>query len=674
MIEKRGIAIWVVLSVAVVMGVLLFSFNLVVRQRNAQAHALYFGEVAEGLAESGLDLSWVRLRRQLRDESSSLHQEVVQKSCEELLGSSFELSLHEDAKEILLADGSSAIEVEASVVDAKLLYELSEDAFCKDPMEKRIVLSIKSVGEYRGLSRTVSEQREVLVQSSLLPLISKFSLFVGKAESQNTISPGYNRYANDINGSPDTVNAPSDENYLPLVLFNHGETLAKLDYDLDKNGWVYLGASAPVVLNLTSGADYQYGQYFHFYNFLEAENSKQAAFINDSPPPFFQTSHPYDGRDYDFFLKHVIYGYFTIDAGSPPGSMNKNSLLDRYFSDGTTMRSSCLHLFGTALCPSPTRVFGEVYQSYPIYSGITVDIDGDGKRDGLLKLLRAIGYGEFANLDLDDPIPTAISNLANPSESIPIDTGQVTYANMFSDENTYAAYMSTLIDSEPYNRSIDYMTAEGEFPPSEHALDADSDYPNLGEDLDLEIETDGSTSTYFSGSLADLSSQGFRHRSFLEYASTEAFLAEVLDGKDLHLCDCQVIVDVDELELPSQLSVKSGGVIMCRGDIVFNGVKCSDGEKLSLVSLEGDIRSPFDHCSESKPDEVSLIALDGKVRSTENLHPICLRGTLAAKKFAPHDFRAGGLLVYPLDNDPTSTERAKSMAVHVSDRPLVWSF
>ena len=666
-------AIWVVLSVAVVMGVLLFSFNLVVRQRNAQAHAVYFGERAKGLAESALNLAWLALRKECTDSDSNIYKTLTETSCAELIGKSLAITLNAEAAEELTKNGAGSLSATITVKEAQLLADAITSSLCADPLEKLLIIEVKARGEYRALSRTLSESREILVQSDLLPLLSKFTLFVKEPETSDATNPGYNLFANDINGKPDTVNAPADKNYLPLVLYNHGETLAKLSYDLEDNGWIYLGGNQDVQLNLTSGADYQYGQYFHFYDFLEADQSKQAAFINDAPPSFFNSTYSYDGKNYEFFLKHVIYGYFTIDAGSPAGSMNKNSMLDRYLGDGTTMRSSVLHLYGSAICPSPTRVFGRVYQSYPIYSGVTVDVDGDKKRDGLLTLLPAIEDGDFSSLVTKTQIPSSIANLTNKSVDIQIDTDNVTYEKMFGDESTYQDYMSTVIDSEPYNRSIDYMMAKGEFPPKTHVLDEDNDYPNDGAEVKLEVETNGKSSSYFAGDLADIESDHLKSRSFLHFATSEEFKKACLNGSTLTLNN-QVYVKSGQLELPDNLHVTKGGVIICEESISFDGVTCQEGERLALVSLKGNISSAFNHSSEANPAEVSLVALEGRIGSTEKLHPFCVKGTVAAKKMEPRDIQAGGMIVYPIKNNPTAASRSETVKIHLADLASVWSF
>ena len=36
-------------------------------------------------------------------------------------------------------------------------------------------------------------------------------------------------------------------------------------------------------------------------------------------PPFFTREHSEFGQDRKYMIKHVIYGYFTVDRGTPPG-------------------------------------------------------------------------------------------------------------------------------------------------------------------------------------------------------------------------------------------------------------------------------------------------------------------------------------------------------------------
>ena len=63
MIKFVAAGLWLCL---VTIGAVFFSFQMFVRQSNAQAHVVHFGEVAHSLAESGTNLAWrsIRLRRQ----------------------------------------------------------------------------------------------------------------------------------------------------------------------------------------------------------------------------------------------------------------------------------------------------------------------------------------------------------------------------------------------------------------------------------------------------------------------------------------------------------------------------------------------------------------------------------------------------------------------------------
>jgi len=660
---------WIVLSIGVVMGILMFSFNMIVRQRNAQAHLVYYGQVAYGLAESGMNLSWNYVKDECNNKDSIFYELLIKNEVNDLVGKSIDITPKANIVSELLKDlNDSNLTVTAEIESADLM---NDDIFKGlENVEKFVSLKIVSKGSFGGITKKVVETRKLRVQMDVLPVLSKFTLFIKKPEIEDAVSPGYNLFANDINGRPDTTTISPSENYMPLILYNSGSTTASLNENIDNNGWVFLGDDRVVKLNLTSGGDFQYGQYFHFYNFMQRDNAKQAGFINNTPPPFFDDDHSVNGSTHHYFLKHVLYGYFTVEV-EPPGTMNKCNYLDYYFSSGLrTMRSSTLHLFGTPICPSPTKVLGNVSQSYPIYAAITVDIDGDGKRDGVVTVLPGIKEGKFNNLSQTNPIPSSTKNISNPSQQISLDTSILDYTNVFNDEDTFMEY-SSFVQSESYNYSLDYMMNNGEFPPSKQALDPDFDYPNDGSDISFKCKGD---KAYFEGDLNNITGEYLKERSFIECTSTAKFLREFVNGNKLNL-GCHVYISgEDTLILPKKLEVIKGGAIICEKSINFNEIKCESDERLSLVSLTGNIYSAFDNSSENSPVEADLIALKGSVGSTNSNHEVHIKGTVAVKTLMPKDYKSGGTITYPIDASPMGTDREKYTKIHVPDLAEYWSF
>lgn len=662
------------MSVALVMGALLFSYNMTVRHRNAQAHAVYFSQTAHGLAEAALSLAWRDLRRSLDERQGEAFTLLTATPSEELAGQSVPITLDPSVTASLLGGLREAeVSAEARVVAAMRRHEGAAAAQGFHPAERRLTLEVTATGRFRGIRRTLAERREALAQLDVLPGLGRFTLFVREPETDDSISPGYNLYANDINGRPDT-DAPGI-NVLPLVLYNHGDTFPRIDPDPQTNGWVYLGGTSPLRLNLTSGADYKYGQYFHFTDVGDASTATQTGFLNDAPPPFFGASHPVGSLTHDYFIKHVIFGWFTVDAGEPPQDMNRDQVLGSYFATGTSMRSSTLHLYGSPICPSPTRVFGPVYHSYAIYSGVTVDVDGDGRRDGLVTLLPAVEPGEFADLPHLAPIPARVRNIGQPGAFIDLDPATLTWTAMFGDDDTYASYQSLIVDDEPYNTALDYMFSRGEFPPASHRLDGALDYPNPGDDVTIEgRDGAGRTFVHVRGDLAELDGSLLRERALVSCADAAEFRRRFLASDGGLVLGTTVHVRSGPLDLPENLVVRRGGVVLAEGSITFDGVTCDAGERLALVSLAGNVVSPFARASASRPAQVDLAAPAGRVGSSDPSHPLAVRGVLAARRLLPTDLRAGGTLIYPSDASPTSPSVLGYLRVHLADAAVGWRF
>lgn len=653
------------MGLSVVMAVLAFAFYTVVRDQNLKAHAIHFSLTAQSLAESGANYALDALRHELQEPTSATSL-AIQAAGPSGLGAvpmpdGWEAGLQEFCTGI----GSASISVSLAVVDVAPLASPVDPGQGYDAGEKTATLVVTSRGTYRTARQSVIDRRTLRVVHLALPVVSRFSLFLRSPDPTDETAAGYNAFWNDISGAPDPT-VPDEDNVRPLVVYNHGEELGTPEAPAD-NGWCFLGGDREVVMNLTSGGDYRYGQYFHFYNFLALDTSRPAAFINDSPPPFFTQPHSWAGQEQQFELKHAFYGYFTIDQDlAAPGDMNRDGLLRLYFQGRTNMCSSTLHLYGSSLRPSPTKVYGRVYHSYPIYSAATVDVNGDGARDGIVKMLPAVPEEEYPNLDLTDPIPTEIPMLSNPSQMISLDPDSMHYSTMFGDYAAYEQYMSILIDHEAYNTGADYLRSEGEFPPQAHAFDAARDYPNPGTEITIPA-CEGSV-PHFQGDLNRVEGAGFARKAIVVLRDQAEFKQLFIDPSNQLRLDAVVRLEQGDLSLPENLRVLTGGTVLVPGNIAFDRVTTPDDQIFTLCSTAKDLHGAF-----SGPVDASLVALHGQLRSSVKSRPLEVKGTLALDRLSPTELPAGGKLTYDQRLNPSLPGWKSFYRVYVADRAAEWS-
>lgn len=665
---RRGVALWLVLSLVVVLTILVFSFHSTAHQRGVQIHHGAAAWAAAGLADSAMQLTWRGLAGRSGRGGDPLVELLAETSTEDLVGLRRSFALGPEADFLRELPGGATLQVELVVLEARSLGDPDDPETGFDPLEKELTLEVRARARCRGSSGLAVERRRVRVQLDLLPVVGKFTLFVRRPEIESAGDRGYNRYANLMDGTPDFLTTRASDNFLPLSLHHHGDDAPHVYDPIEEGGYVFLGGDGPVKLNLTAGTDEQRGQQFHFQNLHIDPTAPQPSLMASNPPPFFRRAHQVAGRKLRFGIKHVIFGYFTSDDGDPRGDMNRGGVLDDHAELGLNMRSSTLHLFGSYSAPSPTRVFGRVYQSYAIFSGVTVDADGDGERDGLVTLLPAIPDEEFPFL-LSRGLPGEVPDLSSRGQVIRLDPEVVRLEEMFPNYAAYRGVMSTLVRFEPYNLGVDSIRKRGEVPVVTPVLDRARDYPNPGDRATLRHRHDGAV--HFYGDLNRVGPELLRRRATVRFPDEASFRRACLrTGGVLELPGTVLVAG--PLALPEGLRVRRGGVLMAEDTIHFDGVTCEEGERLSLVSLSGDVASPFGLASEGSPVQADLVALDGTVRGTDPTRPWAVRGTVAAARLDPADFRAGGRILYPVESDPTGPERIRWIRLHVADAPESW--
>lgn len=400
--DRNGFLLGVVLLVCIIMGVFIFSYNSIVRQRNIQAHHLMISETANYLAVSGLRL--------LSDKLGSSYETTIKASCPQLFnktaeetGSTIDITgsnpvcntVKNDFQNFLnsldeLADSSSGYPI-CHNMDIRLeeISRLSPDTTTdqlqagRDPIEKCGQIVVRCEVEFRGLRRQATLARQFRVISMVPGPFCRFSLFVKKTPYPDS----YNSMGVSITGDPDTsylhppagnVNFPG-----PLWVFNGTDTetinndvtekTVTEDKDhLRKRGWVFLGPSGSgadeaVFIKIPSGFNSATGGHFMMgWPSLSAIPVLAPEEITDTTS-FASNA---DFTDHEIGLGAKYQGFFTTEDGNPYGAGAHNlwpglSAGPNFVpSDHIRSTSTWLYPFGNRARASRTLVFGPVLAGF----------------------------------------------------------------------------------------------------------------------------------------------------------------------------------------------------------------------------------------------------------------------------------------------------------------------
>jgi hypothetical protein len=381
---RAGFVVYVLLGALAVLGTLLFALHGFSRQQNVHAHRASYGQLAEGLARSGLTVVLTRFRESFRRSGKLLPLLAT-------LGSTRLAFFVRNRPEVITARFSSA-EGESDPFFRELLgpdyrYPLDHmleqlpgarlDVFLtatavplfsgvgvEDPVEKTCDMSFTARATYMEVTRRVRTGLQLKVVNPIAPLASKFTLFVADAVS------GYNRLENDAAGQPTGAARPAVLHNTPpedradglsdASLIARRAEPGEVRTAMRHRGHVFLGArSGPVELNLTAG-NRDAGEFFHLYS-PQRFASGQLYTKLFNPPPYFNAvqgnqvarTRRYDAVDHDQYpyLSSIFFGFYMALENDP--NLNE-SLPDP--------RSSLLHLYGDVAEPSRTVVWGDVVQ------------------------------------------------------------------------------------------------------------------------------------------------------------------------------------------------------------------------------------------------------------------------------------------------------------------------
>ena len=287
--ERRGFLVWLILFIAIVLSIVLYSFLFRATGAHRLTANIYHGHLANQLAAGAIELATVSFKEWADAPDGPYYQLLIKSTNPSEINGPFSLSKMPGFEERLerlqtsLFNGKNVdIEMYASIVSATALTADKEMGV--DPREKRGSLLITAEATVLNASKRRSLLIPFKIVNLVVPVVSKFTLFLPNPEP-NEPSPlvprdsgygGYNLYANKIDGTA-TEDRP---NNIPLIFYSHtlGTSLGVNDYDYRKLGWIYMGGTSGrnVVLHLTSGTDNTYGEYFH-YKSLEYNNQLQAA-------------------------------------------------------------------------------------------------------------------------------------------------------------------------------------------------------------------------------------------------------------------------------------------------------------------------------------------------------------------------------------------------------------
>lgn len=426
--SRRGFVLFAALGLLTVLGIMLYALHFFERQQNLQAHRLYFGEVAQHLADSCLELLGRSVRRHayaapgqalnlrypldiqgfflfFMQDSDTLQARFDRLSTgdqhaflQQLFGEHYRYPLDVLEDEYPGADLDVKLAIEANPL-------FPRDAYVKDRVEKTVNLTLRATATYRGVTRRGDMTLALKVAHPMPPGSCKFTLFAHDASGEN-----FNAYQNLADGRP----AP-DSAARPFVLYNTPPNV-RSDNDLNsankvaidasrpfeqvpevrkvlaRRGYVYLGTgtgnASELVLRQTAGARLAddgsllaspYGEFFHLYD--PVHDGAYPAYYRlrgAHAPPFFQRLAPaWSGLSDEVYpyINFLYWGFHEPDPAVPGDRGLKDGVLNTDI-DSRGEASSLLHLFGSADNPSRTLVFGPVKYEYIRFGFASADRQG----------------------------------------------------------------------------------------------------------------------------------------------------------------------------------------------------------------------------------------------------------------------------------------------------------
>lgn len=629
----------VIILVVIVLSVLVFSYFTSLRQRRYQQFKQVHGEVAYGLARVASEIARTYMEAALRTPDSKLFKALIKPAPEMTPDGSGRVVL--DTLDVH-ADYKALVEdlMKAQDLPAEMVTRLNVTMFLKPgefgPFEevKAGALSLISPREKQGklfmeaactvsaglLSDTevkVAAVKEFRVTAPALPVLSDFTLFTaepprgGERAKVNTIEANFQ-------------GVPSNGKQ-PLVLAN-GDAKPRTDWagkldaaTLSKQGWVFVGGDAPVILQLAfatkedelsgSDADASVGEDFHFFKGEPSKPRFQRAFADRAANQRIGNDAFWEIRYWDMGMPDTFDGSYLPLLGPAFSNIDHHEL-----------HASILHLYGRPGQVSPTLVFGRVESAFFRVAAAAPRANAGVDARGSFCILQYLPPdtpldGFFHELDVMKPPgadkipPAALESDAGQSK-----TGKFLFLNpdgtlrAVSDPRvTLEVYreVASSVKRRNYNASLLYLQTKGEdpqpvdrgvnlgLPPRTFALEAgDGPYtvPAAAWPAGLNARGDFDLRQLVTVMGDDRLTLGRASRRAPKAASGVEALTKGgwLKGNALSLGG---VVEVQgALALPAGISVERGGVLVADDVTVDGDVTAAPDQPLVLVARRGGVR------------------------------------------------------------------------------------
>lgn len=495
---------------------------------------------------------------------------------------------------------------------------------------------------------------------NILPAVpSKFTLFVKHISNPEM-----------FNGVQKTFQQDSGPQRI-LVLHNTNQPFSSTDTGLwRKSGWIFLGGSK-VVINLDGTHPCRKeSEFFLFWPTIYFGAGNQNTEIPYFCSPLFENT--------QLRVRTMPIGCCTEWANPAAGLSNiiGNTIVE------TVNNSSVLRLFGEKNHMTPTRVFGNVFARYILYSTLIFDSNGDGVADFISDPTGTSQKAVF-------PIPRAMPNeYTNPSvlprminaggfdlfsdgagtQGVPDSLADVMPAYSAGAPSDYVNHMTKLstdfLDSceVPYYNSLyDQMFdwsnsgANRSFPAKQILGQSEKEYPNLGTEFALPADQEGD-GTLWKGSLQTYDpisdAKNLMDGVAFRFANQEEFFADdsVRRLPQGVLLRKPLVVHIDgDLDLSPEVFVAAPVAVVVSGNVRLGRVRrATPAGKLIVLSLAGNIEATGGKI------EACLLAPKGSIRLSA---PLDLVGTLFVDSLEPSQLsKFGGSVIFDPDSDPTNPD------------------
>ena len=495
---------------------------------------------------------------------------------------------------------------------------------------------------------------------NILPAVpSKFTLFVKSISNPEQ-----------LNGVQKTFQQDAGSQRI-LVLHNTNQPFSSTNTDVwRKSGWIFLGGPK-VVINLDGTHPCRKeSEFFLFWPTIYFGAGSQNTEIPYFCSPFFENT--------QLRVRVMPIGCCT-EWANPAAGLNNivgNTIVE------TVINSSVLRLFGEKNHMTPTRVFGNVFARYILYSTLIFDSNDDGVADFisdptgtpqkavfpiprtmpkeyanpsvLPRMINAGGFDLFIDGAGTPGVPDSLADVM-PAYSAGAPSDYVNHMTKLSTDflgSSEVPYYNSL-----YNQMFDWANSgTGKSFPAKQVLgQSGTEYPNPGTEFSLPADQEGNGAlwkgnlqTYDPISEAKNLTNGVGFR----FASQEEFLA----GSFIRhlpqgvLLRKPVVAHIEgNLDLSPEVVVTAPVVLIVSGDVRLGKVRrATPAGKLIVLSLAGNIEVAGGKI------EACLLAPKGSIRLSA---PLDLIGTLFVDTLDPAQVaKFGGSIIFDPDSDPTNPD------------------